>query len=159
MDEKARIHHIIDDLNFPPERYVLGGSGVMILQGIERKPRDLDLFCATATWFSVLRRHSGATGWWNVFTPDPDDSTTRCDPPYLFREMYGLDVNVFFHWRQRGVGDIDTAFWIHNSQMIEGIPCVPLEMILAWKDAMSRAKDAQDIELIRKHLEDHPTHA
>lgn len=154
MTDKARIHRVIDELNLPIDRYVLAGSAVMTLHGMDRRPRDLDIFTTTRQWFNMLHLNGSPLGSWNVWTPEPDDKVTRCDPPYLHRSMHGLDVTVYFHWRQRGVGDIDSNFWMHNAQLVDGIPCLPLSMLLAWKDSMGRAKDAIDIEAIRNFLKE-----
>ncbi len=127
----------------------------MILHGIERVPRDLDVFCATQTWFSLYTSaHSGSARdvEWNLFTTDPDDSKRRCDPPYLYRTIDGLEVNVFHDWRKRGIGEINVAFWIHNAVERAGWPCIPLDFLLTWKEEVGREKDVKDIELIRSFL-------
>jgi hypothetical protein len=126
---------------------VLAGSGSMIMHGMERKPRDIDIFCATATWFGLLRSQRGN---WNVFCTDPDDAKRRCDPPYLYKDMHGIEVNIFCDWRKRGIGEINVAFWIHNAVVIEGIPCVPLQLLLDWKEEVGRSKDTQDIAAIKQ---------
>lgn len=150
MDEKARIHHIMDELNLPRERYALAGSGSMVMHGMVRKPRDIDIFCATATWHSLYR--SGQRFQWNLFCTDPDDAKRRCDPPYLYREMHGIEVNIFHDWRKRGIGEINAAFWIHNAVVLEGVPCVPLQLLLDWKEEVGRSKDALDIVAIKEFL-------
>lgn len=169
MNDRKRLHNIVRDLNIPRGRWCLAGSGVMVLHGIERRMRDVDIYCATQTWFSLMRQrtekqlHSPSEGrgaptmWessptWEVFTTDPDDAKSRCDPPYLYRVMYDIEVNIFFSWRRRGVGDIDVAFWLHNTQDVDGIPCLPLQFLLDWKEEVGRDKDVGDIHLIRQHL-------
>jgi hypothetical protein len=158
IDYKVKVKHIITELHIPHGRFVLAGSGVMVMHGMDREPRDLDIFTTTRQWFGMMKELTWAAGGtltslWNLWTPEPDDHVARCDPPYLYRRMHDLDVTVYFHWRQRGVGDIDGNFWIHNAEVVDGIPCLPLPMLLAWKESMGRAKDAVDIVSIRGFLE------
>ena len=108
---------------------------------------DVDIFCATRLWFSLLT----ATGW-SVFTPHPNDRAACCDPPYLYKVMEGLEVNIFFNWRRRGVGDIDVPFWMNNPVMVAGYPCTDLNFMLDWKRSMGRAKDHDDIIELERHL-------
>jgi hypothetical protein len=159
MNDKdyARLKAIATDLNIPNGRWVLAGSGSMVMHGIDRRMRDVDIFCATQTWFSLMSRAIGETlsgeHKWSVFATDPDDPQKRCDPPYLYRTMHDIEVNVFSGWRRRGVGDIDVAFWIHNAVMVDGIPCVNLQFILDWKLEVGRDKDVADIPLLQEYLE------
>lgn len=155
--DRSRLLNIAGELNIPSGRWVLAGSGAMVMNGIDRKMRDVDIFCATETWLSLMRQRGGIEAGlraplWSVFATDPDDSTKRCDPPYLYRTMHDIEVNVFHSWRRRGVGDIDTAFWIHNAQIIDGIPCVPLQLLLDWKIEVGRSKDVDDIPLLKTHI-------
>ena len=105
MTDRDRLERILTELNLPVGRWALAGSGVMVLHGINRKMRDVDIFCATQTWFSLFRQQRGqglgTVPMWDLFVTDPDDVKRRCDPPYLYREMHGIEVNVFSAWRLR----------------------------------------------------------
>jgi hypothetical protein len=160
--EKPRLIRVLEDLDLPEGQWVLSGSGVMCLHGIERdRPMgDVDIFLATRTWFRYY--HEGLVGLldpntqnhpWKVFTTDPDDPDRRCDPPYLYKEMHGIEVNIFSSWRLRGIGDINASELIRDAEMVEGWPCASLEFLLSWKDEVGRAKDTKDIEVLKKHLE------
>lgn len=149
MNEYQRLLHATNQLGLSPDSYVLAGSAVMFLHGIEReKPMgDLDVYVATRTWFEMEKDKR-----WEVWTPNPAQAVCRCDPPYLKREIGDLEVNVFFQWRRRGIGDIDTNLWLQNAEVVRGLRCVPLAMVLHWKEEMGRAKDLTDILLIRDFL-------
>lgn len=145
MTERERLVAILTELELPAGQWVLAGSGSLVIRGIER-PRpmgDVDIFIATRTWF--MMEH---TRTWSVFTTDPNDRKRRCDPPYLFKELYDLEVNVFGSWRLRSNGNIDAAWWIHNAEDVDGWPCVPLQLLLDWKRSEGRAKDVDDIKII-----------
>jgi hypothetical protein len=150
VTERERIHQVINQLHLP-HGFVISGSAVLFLHCLDRaKPMgDLDIFIPTRTWFALM-----STGEWDVWTTDPADPARRVDPPYLVKIVDGLEVNVFFQWRKRGVGDIDVAFWLHNSEEVDGLPCIPLQFILDWKREVGRAKDVDDIALLERHLKD-----
>lgn len=147
--ERERLVAILRDLDLPPGGFCLSGSAVLVLHGIQRSKEmgDLDIFIPTRTWFQLYE-----SGEWSLWTTDPEDPTRRHDPPYLIREVRGLEVNVFSEWRKRGVGDIDVAFWTCNSELVKGWPCVRLEFVLNWKEAVGRDKDLDDIKLLRQYL-------
>jgi hypothetical protein len=149
MNERTRLERILCDLNLPEGQWVINGSGVMVLHGIERpKPMgDLDIFCTTRLWFDLL-----AEGSWKVWTTGPEDPRRCCDPPYLYRDMYGLEVNIFHGWRRREVGNFDPAFYIYNAEKVAGWPCAPLQFLLDWKQEVGRAKDVDDIRILTGHL-------
>jgi hypothetical protein len=164
--EKDRLEKVLQDMHyeFGPQlqqnRWVLAGSGVLCLHGIDRgRPMgDVDIFCATRLWYDLYVK--GLVGLardgeqpWRVFTTDPDDPKRRVDPPYLYKEMHGIEVNVFCGWRKRATGNIDVGNWIHNAELVEGWPCVPLQFLLDWKEEEGRAKDVTDIAQIKKFLE------
>jgi len=154
MTEKERLDKILLHLNLPEGQWVLSGSGVMELHGIEReRPMgDIDIFVATRTWMNLLTDNLFSPDGWNVFTTDPDDPKRRSDPPYLYRVLDGIEVNIFHSWRKRGVGDIDVAFWLNNTEKVRGWPCIPLQFLVDWKEQTGRAKDQTDIERIKKFL-------
>lgn len=155
MTEKERIKQIAADLALPEGQWVLSGSGILIMHDIKRaKPMgDVDIFVATRVWIDMLLASVHGFGRkWGVYTTDPADSATRCDPPYLYCDMYGIEVNIFSSWRTRHVGDLDVNFLIHNAQPVDGIPCYSLQFILDWKRETGRAKDVDDIRILEEHL-------
>jgi hypothetical protein len=155
--EGPRLKKILYELDLPAGQWVLSGSGVLVLNGIERdRPMgDVDIFVATRTWFTLFFRDlmSYERNPWGIFTTEPNDKKRRSDPPYLFKQIHGIEVNIFQSWRRRGIGDIDVAFWLANPQIVEGFPCVPVQFLLDWKEEVGRAKDQTDIERIREWLQ------
>lgn len=159
MTEKQRLEHILNELIdenvLKPGHWVLAGSGVMILHGLQRsKPMgDVDIFMATRDWIDVSLRDWLDYVNWDVFTTDPNDFKRRCDPPYLYKETLGIEVNLFSQWRMRGIGDIDVNGWIHNAENVGGWPCVPLRLLFDWKRSVGRAKDIEDIHVLSQYLD------
>jgi hypothetical protein len=155
MTEKERIKRIAADLELIEGQWTLSGSGILIMHDIQRaKPMgDVDIFVSTRLWMDILLASLHGFGRkWGVFTPDPDDTAARCDPPFLYADMYGIEVNIFSSWRRRGVGDLDVAWLIHNAKHVDGIPCYDLQFILDWKRETGRAKDVDDIRILEEYL-------
>lgn len=158
--EKNRLRRILDEFSMThgllDGEWVLSGSGVLVMHGIDRgRPMgDVDIFVATRTWFEIFFRGLlDIENPWKIFTTDPDDPKRRADPPYLYRDMYGIEINIFHSWRKRSIGDIDVAWWLVNAEKIEGIPCVTLQLIMDWKEQLGRSKDQQDIEVLKKYMQ------
>lgn len=146
--EIHKLHSIFNQLNLPEGQWVLTGSGVMALHGINPRPLgDVDLMLATRTWFQILHDLS-----WNIFTTDPDNPHNRCDPPYLYKEMEGIPVHIFFDWRTRGVADTDVNAMIRSAEIVRGWPCVSLKYILGIKRELNRPKDLVDIDVLERYL-------
>lgn len=149
MTEREKLERILGQLGLSPDAFLVSGSAVIFLHGVprDRPMGDVDIFVPTRTWFELQKDRR-----WKVWTASPSIPSCRCDPPYLAREIEGLEVNVFFAWRRRGVGDIDVNLWFANGEWVDGWRCVPLPMVLHWKEEMGRAKDLDDILLLRAHF-------
>lgn len=145
MTQKERIKKIVDNLYYP---VCIGGSGVMVMHGIEREMGDLDVFMATQDWFKFWERFG-----WELITTSPFDPKRRQDPPYLEETLYDLKVNVFFGWRMRDIGNIDLNKVWRDSVLIDGVRCQTLQATLEWKMETRREKDIPDILAI---LQSHP---
>ena len=158
MSEREKIVGICEALDLPKDQYCVCGSGVMVMHGIERdRPMgDLDIFCTTALWFKLYEDISGGLTW-GLFLPDPYDAKRRCDPPYLFINMMELEVNVFFDWRLRDVGNIDVNEMIAGATEIDGIPVASLMTLYQWKSDILREKDEPDLRAIEEYFRRQPS--
>lgn len=155
MNERERVIQICSDIGLRSDLYVVDGSGSLILHGITTAERgkpmgDLDVFVATGVWFEILWEQGAL---WDLNLPDWDDNEKRCDPPVLSRMMYDLRVDMYYDYRHRNIGNKNVPFFILNSRLIDGIPCVPLQFIYDWKCEVGRAKDQIDIEILKKRPE------
>lgn len=162
-DEADVVLGILAQLGLPVDQYFINGSGVMALHGIDRERPigDLDIFTTTDLWFHCYNSWPITAGinqyfeshMWTLIVPDAHDQKRRCDPAMLRGHVLGLTVDIFLNWRRRGgLGDFDPAFYLANIEMVEGIPCVPLQFIMDWKLGQGRNKDLMDVVSIRKHL-------
>lgn len=155
MNDRERLVKVLEELDLPTGQYVISGSAVMVLHGLER-PRpmgDLDIFCATRLFFNMLLSGGYSEGTnWALWTPDPNDRASCCDPAKLYKSYHGLQVDIMSDWRHRPVRNIDVAWWIYNAENVDGWPCLSLQLLLDWKVSLGRAKDRQDIPILQAAL-------
>lgn len=97
-DDSPRVHvcRILNQLDLPKEKIVIGGSAVLALRNI-RKIRDLDIFVRRSLWNQLE-----ASGEWMRWDPDPNDPIRHTDPPYLIKIMDGIECHLFYDWKHRG---------------------------------------------------------
>lgn len=153
---RERVIDMLDELQFKPDRYFIGGSGVLALRNIRHIGSDLDIGTSTHHWFGLQ-----ALGDWEVRLPHPQNEEERCDPPYLVRKVHGIEVHVFYAWRFRYAGespynDFNRVFR-DGIDWTTGYPCIRLPTLLRQKiDAVQwdnpRLKDINDIQLITSYM-------
>lgn len=158
----VEVEEIMVAIGLRPDSFFLGGSAGLALRGIRPIGDDIDVGITTAYWFYLYATSLRGQAPWRAFTPDQDDPRRRCDPPYLFTEVNGKQVHLFFAWRNRGKEE--TEFNDFNLVFREGIeevrgwPCLKLDLLLRQKvDALRsppiRAKDLADVRLISAYLD------
>lgn len=143
MSPRAQIVSILDELDLRLDSYFIGGSGPLALRDM-RSVGDIDIGVTTAYWFDLQ-----ASGDWRVFTTESHDPLTRCDPPYLYRVVQGVEVHVFFAWCLRDflpahLSDYNVIFREHT-EWVAGWRCVKLPLLLRLKSCYQRRKDLSDI--------------
>lgn len=165
-EDYEKLVKILGELNLPRGEWMLSGSGILVLYGLRdhKSMGDVDIFVTTRLWcemFEVSIVDRVVRNWtpmWELVTTDPDDDRRRCDPPFLRREMHGLDVDVFFSWRLRepkgalesGYIDINERF--REIEFKDGIPHMGLRFMLDWKKAVGRPKDMEDIVALERYF-------
>lgn len=149
LSDRERLDKVLEALKLPRGQWCLSGSSVMELHGIdrERPMGDIDIFVSTALWFQL---YESTALIWGLSIPDSADTAERCDPPFLYVELLGIEINVYYDWHHEAV---NVAFWIHNAEMVEGWPCIPLQFLVDWKKSLGRAKDVTDAAAIEAWME------
>ncbi len=107
------------------------GSGPLAVRGL-RDARDLDIV-VTKDVYDMFREKDG----WSE-SSNGTDTCLRKD-----------DMELWYTW---GPGEWHVEELLANAEMIDGLPFVPLPVVLRWKEVLGRPKDRADIETIRKHL-------
>lgn len=141
---------VLDKLELQPSDYFIGGSGPMALRNM-RHLRDLDLGLTTAYWFELLLSNK-----WGLYTPLPNLEHERCDPPFIYKTVEGVEVHAFFAWRLREhqpARDSDyNVIFREYTEMIAGWRCVTLPLLLRLKSQEQRSKDFADIAAIARQI-------
>ncbi len=139
MKTQHSIFTRIERLNLPYGQYAVFGSSLLDAWGL-RRAEDLDII-ATPELYTQLK----ATGWQeqqkNGFTLlhkyDANISTTQKPFP-------GSSYNP------------DRMQLIKEATIINGLPFVKVEEVIACKVDYGRPKDLADIELLKSYLSSHP---
>ena len=126
----------IDRLDLLTGEYVVLGSGILGALGI-RAIADVDLL-VTPRLFAQLR----GRGW--------EYSTIDFDGQLREKLTYGIAEAFQDFWY--GDQNPDPAQLIANAEMINGVPFLPLAVLLKIKHVLGRPKDRSDITLIANYL-------
>jgi hypothetical protein len=177
MTELEKIKAVCKRLNIPEADYMVGGSGSMVLHGIDRKLGDLDIFTTTKQWFRFQQNYqlvstdevnkevasrlyedpvAVAIFGYKLVIPD-DEDYHRFDPPILRYDFWDLElkVDLFYSWKIRNhqtTTDLE-YIWNNHRSIVNGIPTSSLEWLRNWKAEAGRDKDLEDIKLIDEYLD------
>ncbi|MBU1227714.1 MAG: hypothetical protein KJ698_10970 [Actinobacteria bacterium] len=122
----------LHSLHLPRGDWALFGSGPLLLRGWIDDVGDLDVICREAAW-----EHAKAIGEPGVLQPDGVEIVN----------VDGGAITIGTSWRY---GDIAVSDLIDDAEEIEGIPCVRLEHIVAYKRTADRPKDRVHLQIIEQ---------
>ena len=114
-------------MELPPGSYVVFGSGPLAAHGIIDELGDLDVIIAEEAWDRVQ-----ALGLVVMHGDDP-----------VIELGNGLSFG-----RSWAYGDVDVEYLIEDAEMIDGLPFVRLDAVVAYKRIAGRPKDLRHIELM-----------
>ncbi|MBT8077917.1 MAG: hypothetical protein KJO31_05035 [Gammaproteobacteria bacterium] len=117
------LFHRLRDLELPPGDYAVFGSGPLAAHGIIDDPGDLDVLCRGAAWAAV--RQAGAL---------------RQLPDYGV-QVVDIDSGLLTFGTTWGIGSFDVAALIDTAEIIDGLPFVRLEHVVAYKRVRGSEKD------------------
>ncbi len=123
------IQELLPPFNWPPDSYIIAGSGPMAMRGI-REAVDIDILVNTSLW-SVLEQQYEAIG------------ATK-------NEIVIGRLEIWKDWMNL-TEKIDEM--IENREMMEGFPFMRLSYVIDWKQYLGRPKDIVDIGLIKDYLQ------
>lgn len=127
----------VKKLNFPPNQYIVVGSGIMAAKGI-RETNDLDII-VTPELFEQCKKEGWETHPW-----------TKKDIPGKEWLKRG-DVELY-EQLSRKTGGITAKKLLENAEVIQGIPFINLETFMDFKKEYGRPKDFEDIRLVKEYL-------
>lgn len=116
------------DLDLPQEDYALFGSGPLLVRGWIQDVGDLDVFARNAAWEKAVERG-------NV--------EIMADGAEIIQVGEGV---TFLPTWPFGPATIDTM--IDTAEVIDGIPCVRLEYLIAYMELFDRPKDRERLAII-----------
>lgn len=117
----------------PAGDYAVFGSGPLLVRGILAEAADLDVLCRGAAWDQAK-----AMG----------QRTVLSDLGVTVYSIAGGKVTFGDRW---AIGSFDTNSLIDTAELIDGLPFVRLEHVVAYKQIANRPKDAAHLELLREH--------
>lgn len=116
-------------LALPAGHYAVHASGVLLAHGLIERANDLDVVARGPAWQRACALGTPRRGRTDlVVTAAPD-------------------IEIFDGWMGEDVDALLAA-----SRVVGGLPCVPLEAVLAFKERMGRPKDAPHLALLRARL-------
>lgn len=119
------ILQILNDLPFDRGEYWLVAGGAMVLYGLREETSDIDLGCSTRLADELERQGRRVIRW--------DDGTRQI--------CYGPGIELFENW------------FPGQSNLVDNVPVLSLEGLLALKKSLGREKDAADIRRIEDLLQ------
>lgn len=123
----------LHDIALPMGDYALFGSGPLLVRGWIQDVGDLDVIVRGAAWERA--RHIG--------------SLVRLDEYDIDIVAIGDHITVGTVW---AIGDFSADALIDEAEIIEGLPCVRLEHVVAYKRIADRSKDRAHLLVIEAHL-------
>lgn len=121
---------LLAGLGLPADDHAVFGSGPLIVRGIVPTGSDLDVICRGAGWEAALR-----------LGPLVHDAEHDADLVSLFDGAITLGIS----W---GIGEFDVGDLIDTAELIDGIPFVLLEHVIAYKRVSGRPKDREHLRLL-----------
>ncbi len=121
------------ELDLPRGHWALHGSGPLLLRGWIDEVGDLDVVCRGPAWERALE-----VGEITILEPDGVEIVA----------VDGGAITIGRSWRY-GETPIDT--YLDTAEDLDGIPCVRLEHIVAYKRIAGRPKDVDHLRVIGEH--------
>jgi len=133
MTEHPLIRRLLD-LGLPPGDWALFGSGPLLVRGWINEVGDLDVISRGAAW-----ERAKEAGDLETLPPDRVEIVN----------LDGAAITIGTSWPYIEVS-IDAL--IDEAEEIDGIPCVRLDHIIAYKRIADRPKDRGHLAVIEEHL-------
>ncbi len=121
---------LVRSLGLPDGDYAIFGSGPLIVRGIIEATNDLDIITRPAAWELVTQLGEVSTF---------DDGNARVD-------LFDGRITFGTTWKY---GEFDLDELIDTAEVIDGLPFVRMEHVVAYKEAAGRPKDHEHVRLWR----------
>lgn len=130
-DSASRLFDLLRSLHLPAGEYAIFGSGPLLVRGIIARAGDLDVICRGAAW----------------------EAARRLGP---LTEQHGVPVVSLFDGQvtlgcKWAVGEVDESSLISTAEVIDGLPFVRLEHVVAYKRIIDRPKDREHLRRLAQY--------
>lgn len=129
-------HHLSDllrSLDLPAGDYAVFGSGPLIVRGIIEPTNDLDVISRGAAWSAAA---------------ELGDLVDLPEHGVTVASLFGGAITVGTQW---AIGEFDVDALIDTAEVIDGVPFVRLEHVVAYKRLAGRPKDLEHLRLLAEH--------
>ena len=117
-------------LALPASDFAIFGSGPLLVRGVIESANDIDIICRGAAWDKAL------TIGELVYLEDYDV------------DVVSIDGGAITLGRSWGIGSFDIDQLIDSAELIDGLPFVLLEHVIAYKKIAGRTKDLLHLKLL-----------
>jgi hypothetical protein len=124
----AHLFGLLRSLHLPLGDYAVFGSGPLLVRGIIERANDLDVLCRGEVWARV-----------SPMGPH----TRQAGGPVV--NLFGGLITLGTGW---AYGSFDVDDLIDTAEVIDDIPFVRLEHVVAYKRAAGRPKDLEHLRLL-----------
>ncbi len=128
----AGVFDLLRSLELPAGDYAVFGSGPLIVRGIVEAANDLDVLARGAAW-KKAQGHGEL-----VYLSEHDVEVVSC---------FDGVVTIGTEW---AIGEFDVDELIDTAEIIDGLPFVPLEHVVLYKQVAGRPKDLLHLELLER---------
>jgi len=134
VDQQARdLFGLLRSLDMPEGDYAVFGSGPLIVRGIIEPANDLDVVSRGAAWSTAVER---------------GQLVDLSEHGVTIASVFDGAITVGTEW---AIGRFDIDSLIDTAEVIDGLPFVRLEHVVAYKRLAGRLKDLEHLRLLAEY--------
>ena len=127
---------LLRSVDLPAGGYAIFGSGPLIVRGIIAGTNDLDVLARGEAW-----------------TRSADLGEPVTEHGVRLASLFDGAITVGTEW---ALGEFDVDELIDTAEVIDGLPFVRLECVLAYKEIAGRPKDIEHLQAVIRYVRDRP---
>jgi hypothetical protein len=130
MPHETDLFDLLRSLHLAEGDYAVFGSGPLVVRGVIEANNDLDILSRGTAWATAA-----AAG----------ELVELPEHGVIVASLFDGAITVGTEW---AIGDFDVDELINTAEMIDGIPFVRVEHVVAYKRLAGRPKDRKHLELL-----------
>jgi DNA-binding transcriptional ArsR family regulator len=136
--DSSLLFQLLGGLKLPLGDYAVFGSGPLVVRGIISAANDLDVLCRGAAWERAMQLGN------LVYLAEHDVSVVT---------LHDDGITLGNRW---AIGDFDVDHLIDTAEVIDNLPFVKIEHVIAYKKLAGRPKDLDHLRLIDSYQRSAP---